>query len=109
MHPAFQARLADLLLDLIVEAQKHNIDIRLLVETHSETIINRIGSRIANDTSSTHTETEIPDSQYASLLPSDIQIVLFQSELERTNVSLSEYDEQGFLTNWPYGFFEPEV
>lgn len=109
LHPAFQSRLADLLIDLIGEARKHNIDIRLLVETHSETIINRIGSRIANDTSPTHVGEEIPDSQYASLLPSDIQVVLFQSELERTNVSLSEYDEQGFLTNWPYGFFEPEV
>ena len=110
LHPAFQSRLADLLLDLIEEARKHNIDIRLLVETHSETIINRIGSRIANYTSPTHVEAETPDSQYPALPPSDIQIVLFQSdEQEGTNVSLSTYDEQGLLTNWPYGFFEPEV
>ena len=110
MHPAFQSRLADLLLDLIVEAQKHNIDIRLLVETHSETIINRIGSRIANDTPPTHPKADTPDDQYAASLFSDIQIVLFQSDENKgTNVSLSTYDEQGFLTNWPYGFFEPEI
>ena len=109
LHPAFQSRLADLLLDLIGEARKLRIDIRLLVETHSETIINRIGSRIANDTFPTHPEAETPDDQYAAPLPSDIQIVLFQSEPEGTNVSISTYDEKGFLINWPYGFFEPEV
>ena len=109
LHPAFQSRLADLLLDLIGEARKRRIDICLLVETHSETIINRIGSRIANDTSPTHPEAETPDDPCAAPLSSDIQIVLFQSEPEGTNVSLSTYDEQGFLTNWPYGFFEPEA
>ena len=109
LHPAFQSRLADLLLDLVAEARKRDIDIRLLVETHSETIINRIGSRIANDTSPTNPEAETPDDPCAAPLSSDIQIVLFQSEPEGTNVSLSTYDEQGFLTNWPYGFFEPEV
>ncbi|MCP4350877.1 MAG: AAA family ATPase [Desulfobacterales bacterium] len=47
LHPGYQAKVADMLIAAVAAAKKSNTDIRLIVETHSEVIINRIGNQIA--------------------------------------------------------------
>ncbi len=93
LHPGLQARVTDLLLTTISAARDAGQDLRLVVETHSETIVNHLGHRIAAD----------------RVDPSDVQVVLFeQVEPDLTEVRLVEYDSEGFLSNWPFGFFEPD-
>lgn len=95
LHPRLQALLADALLSAINAAHSVNIELRLIIETHSETIINRLGHRIDN----------------GDVKREDINILLFEKEHANApaQVRVAEYDDEGFLTNWPFGFFEPEM
>jgi len=47
LHPALQGKLGDLFCALIRAADDVSLKLRLVIETHSETIINRIGSKVA--------------------------------------------------------------
>ncbi len=95
LHPSLQAKLADTFLATIETARQANIDLRLIIETHSETIINRLGHRIANGDAKRQ----------------DINVVIFEKEQANApaQVTTAEYDDEGFLTNWPFGFFEPDI
>jgi predicted ATPase len=95
LHPGLQAKLADVFIASIKLARENEIDLRLIIETHSEIIVNRMGHRIANE----------------DLSPEDVNVVLFEKEPSAlsTKVSFSGYDEDGFLTNWPIGFLEPDI
>ena len=66
-----------------------------MIETHSETLLNRFGELIAS----------------GKLLNTDIQVVLFEAiEDERlTDVRTSFFGPSGELIDWPYGFFQPAV
>lgn len=88
LHPALQAKLMDIMAEL---AQRGNV--RFIIETHSKTMIDRIGKLISNN----------------NLCEDDVEIVLFNKDDDNnTNVSISGYDEEGFLKDWPLGFFEPD-
>jgi AAA15 family ATPase/GTPase len=95
LHPSLQAKLADTFLATIEAARQANIDLRLIIETHSETIINRLGHRIASGDAKRQ----------------DITVAIFEKEEANApaQVTTAEYDEEGFLTNWPFGFFEPDI
>ena len=94
LHPSLQAKTADLFIAAINKAKATNIDLRLLVETHSEAIINRIGNQIAK----------------GNLSSVDVNVVMFEKKdpIESTEVLVASYDKNGYLINWPYGFFEAE-
>jgi predicted ATPase len=92
LHPRLQAILADLFMQAVKLAKENGIDLRLVVETHSEQIINRIGRRVSE----------------GAIDHDDVAVVLFDKPKfdVPTNVSISEFDDEGFISNWPYGFFE---
>ena len=94
LHPAVQARLAKAFIACIDLARKNQCDIQLLIETHSETIVNYLGRAIAR----------------GLLKPDDVSVILFEKGIDQsvTTVSNSGYDEDGYLVNWPYGFFDSE-
>lgn len=94
LHPAMQAKLAKAFLACIDLGHKNNCDIQLLLETHSETIVNYFGRAIAR----------------GKLNPEDISVILFEKSTNEneTVVRNSYYDSDGFLSNWPYGFFTAE-
>ncbi|MCP4373881.1 MAG: AAA family ATPase [Deltaproteobacteria bacterium] len=94
LHPRLQAKLADIFMSTITTAKKMNIDLRLVLETHSETMINHFGNKIAQGVFDHN----------------DINVILFEKDPSVTysNVMETGYDEEGFLKQWPYGFFEPE-
>ena len=94
LHPAHQAKLAD----VFVAANRTDVDskvqpgIRLVIETHSEAMIHRLGELV----------------EEGKVSSNEIQIVIFsaQDDLSSpTEVSLAEFDDTGALTNWPFGFF----
>jgi predicted ATPase len=93
LHPKLQAQLADTLLSTVGAAKQIGLDLRLIIETHSETIINRIGHRISNG-------------NYSS---DDVAILVFNKDMASTVVESATFDKNGFLHNWPYGFFDPEM
>jgi len=94
LHPAHQAKLADVFAEgIALGAREHSTKIvNVLVETHSESLINRLGELI----------------EIGTLNKDDVQIVIFSAEDDinsPTKVSLAEFDDRGALTNWPFGFF----
>jgi predicted ATP-dependent endonuclease of OLD family len=93
LHPYLQAQLVDAFLVSIKAARNIGIDLRLIVETHSETMVNRLGHRIAN----------------GDFDPKEINVVLFEKKSpdSSTLIRHSKYDKNGFLKDWPFGFFEP--
>jgi predicted ATPase len=95
LHPKLQALLGDVFIAAVTAAKQSGLDLRLIIETHSETLINRLGHRIANNQCSKE----------------DINVVLFDKKKsgEAVTIRTASYDEEGFLTNWPLGFFEPEM
>ena len=93
LHPRLQANLADVLVSSINAANEAGIDLRLIIETHSEYLINRLGYLISKK--------EIPNT-LASVLIFDRS-----SYLEPTKIIRANYSVRGFLENWPHGFFEP--
>ena len=95
LHPALQAKLADAFIESIKLAEKNGYSLQLLLETHSQTIVNQFGLAIADK----------------ALDPADISVVLFEKSLgqSQTVVRTSYYDNNGYLQNWPIGFFAPGV
>ena len=94
LHPAIQARLAKAFIACIDLARNNNRELQLLIETHSQTIVDSFGRAIAKNL----------------LKPEDVSIILFEKNIcdNATRVQNSHYNEYGFLCNWPYGFFESE-
>jgi predicted ATPase len=96
LHPALQARLTDALVNCIEKAKEQGICLNVIIETHSETIINRVGQLV-----------------YKNSIPKEQINVLIFGDLENQNHSNSSlhsvsYDEEGTIENWPLGFFYPE-
>ncbi|MCH5281847.1 MAG: AAA family ATPase [Lachnospiraceae bacterium] len=89
LHPGLQAKL----IDIIIKVAKQG-KVNFIIETHSETMINRVGKLISNN--------EVNND--------DIGIIIFEKEFQDDNTSVKQggFDEDGYLENWPIGFFEPE-
>jgi AAA ATPase domain len=92
LHPAHQALLADA---FAAQSNRDSDDvISFLIETHSETLVNRLGELIAQ----------------GRLKPEFVQILIFEPSKEDdrvTEVSVAHFGDQGELIDWPYGFFQP--
>ncbi|MCP1290887.1 ATP-binding protein [Chromobacterium sp. S0633] len=87
LHPEYQAKIADLI--------KSTVDsgfVNVIVETHSPSIINRLGFLIATE----------------KLDRGMIQVLRFEKDETSTStfISTSSFDSDGVLQDWPYGFFD---
>lgn len=94
LHPKLQAKFAEAIVDVINLAYDNNLNVILVIETHSETIINKIGHLISD----------------SILAPEDVNVVLFDKPetSSQTFVVSGTFDPDGYLTNWPIGFFDAE-
>lgn len=94
LHPAHQAKLADVFVSVAGRERRGGAksETRLVVETHSEALVQRLGELIEE-----------------GKVDSDaVQIVIFSANEDLdspTEVSVSRFDGTGALTNWPFGFF----
>lgn len=97
LHPKFQADFAKMLAKVMGDCRKKNIMVRIIIETHSEMIVNKIG--------------ELIDNKESPLEASDVNIVLFNAAKEGMSkyVHTTSFSSNGFLEEWPYGFFEENV
>lgn len=93
LHPAMQAKIADTLIKTIDETREADQCAILVVETHSQALINRIGRRIRE----------------GKLGVDDVNILLFQKDdnMQNSIIKQISYTNEGQLRDWPYGFFDP--
>ena len=92
LHPAHQALLADA---IAAQSQKQETTspLHFMVETHSETLVNRLGELISE----------------RKLDPETVQILIFEpddSDARITRVGVARFGAEGELIDWPYGFFQ---
>lgn len=92
LHPDFQAKLADVI-STCSTAQPAS-QLRVMIETHSDHLINRFGSLISE----------------GKLDPRFIQVLVVSEQDDgASDVSVVEFSPDGTLgENWPLGFFTPE-
>lgn len=97
LHPRFQGMFVDMLDKVIQICHKEDKDVRIIIETHSEVIINRLGVKVMDEKS--------------YIKAKDVNVLLFNAKAEGfdTDVVSSTYDDEGYLTNWPFGFFSDNV
>lgn len=95
LHPRMQGQFADMLVKIINDSISQSLDIRFVIETHSEVIINRIGESIA----------------LKEFNKDNVCVYLFNAANEGLSkyVEASTFTEDGQLINWPYGFFSDYV
>ncbi|MDQ0204967.1 DUF3696 domain-containing protein [Pectinatus haikarae] len=93
LHPEFQARVIDLFVSVINEIKKKPFSLKIIFETHSETIVNRLGYLINKH----------------KLKPDDVNVLIFNKDINNVaSVDSATFTEKGKLQNWPLGFFSPE-
>lgn len=93
LHPAMQADFIDVCIQIIQNnVQKGNSNIRFIIETHSEAIINRIVESIKKER--LHYQEPI--------------IHVVNSKNNKSYVQSIRFDEDGDFLDWPIGFFSPE-
>jgi len=83
LHPRMQKVLTDVLVSTIQAAKDNNIDLRLLVETHSEVLVNEVGNLIYKQ----------------KIKSEDVNVVVFEKLPQENNskVRTAYYNEEGFL------------
>lgn len=90
LHPKLQYDFAKVVAKIVCLCQEKKIDLRIVIETHSEYIINKIGEMIAQE----------------QLDKDFVAVLLFNRSNSGTEISKSVFSSDGYLTNWPYGFFD---
>lgn len=87
LHPALQSKLMDIFIDVVSKLNDMNFNI--LMETHSEEMVNRIGQHIVN----------------SSLTNDSVNILLFNENNKENIILQTKFSNQGYLENWPIDFF----
>lgn len=91
LHPAHQAKLADVFVEAVSRSKRPT---HYIIETHSESLINRVGELI----------------EEGKVDASDVQIVIFSNDDElnssSASVDISTFNDRGHLNDWPFGFFD---
>lgn len=93
LHPRLQSKFGSMLAKVISDNEGKQI--KFIIETHSEAIINAIGIAIENN-----------------LINSNmVNVVLFNASSEglRNYVEEAHYNERGFIDHWPTGFLSENV
>ena len=85
LHPALQAELADLFIDVVQTGKR-----QILVETHSEHLLLRVRRRIAE----------------GSLKPDQVAILFVEKERGESKVHRLDLNSRGHFSDWPKGFFD---
>ena len=92
LHPRLQANIADLMIDTIADEPGKRK--QWIVETHSELLIRRIRTRIAQ----------------GDISPSDVSVLYVDpddEDCEGSSIKQLRLDENGYwLDEWPHGFFD---
>lgn len=118
LHPRLQAKMVDVFIKMInlLKSDINGINLKIIIETHSETIINQIGHRIRlvpisiDEILDGYNESNKTSKILSTIDKEDVSIVIFDkaNASKPTSVTFSSYDSEGNLKDWPWGFFDPE-
>ncbi|MGR5475212.1 AAA family ATPase [Vibrio astriarenae] len=89
LHPQFQNLLAKAFAKVISITKNNKTKIRILFETHSNVMVDALGEAISDG---------IIDKE-------NVNIVIFNKKNGITRTKVATFDEDGYLSNWPIGFF----
>ena len=94
LHPAMQGRLADLFVAAAQPPKPDEYPVRVLVETHSESMIGRLGILVASG--------KVPREA--------VSIVFVEKDQDAATCSVRamDFDEAGLIRDWPFGFFSAQ-
>ena len=87
LHPAVQAGLADVLIEVWKKRQ-----IQIIFESHSEHLLRRLQRRIAEE----------------QVSPDEVGLYFCRANQDRSHLDSLELDEYGNIVNWPENFFGDE-
>lgn len=95
LHPAYQAKLADVFVNAIRLSRSDSgaIPLTIIAETHSPNLISRLGELVS----------------LGKIDHNEIQILVFEESKEEnmgSTVRTAKFDRDGILKNWPIGFFD---
>lgn len=93
LHPLLQFKLVSAMIKSIELAAQSHLSLRIIIETHSKSLIDSIGRLIERQI--------IPNS--------DVALYLVEKENDSSIIKESFFDDEGYLIDWPYGFFDSEV
>ena len=88
LHPKVQSQLADLLIEVVTER-----NLQILIESHSEHLLNRLQRRIAEE----------------KINVDKTALYFCRNEDGVSNIERLKMDELGNITNWPKKFFGDEM
>ncbi|MBP2143391.1 putative ATPase [Methanococcus voltae] len=93
LHPAMQSKMLKTMVDLLKESKNSPHNIKFILETHSENIINSLSYMIKAN----------------YLDPEWVNIYIFEKEDSKSTPKKVEFTKDGMLNKrWPIGFFLPE-
>lgn len=111
LHPAMQKKLAKLFVRSLSLAKSRNKKLTLIVETHSQSLVNQLGKYVANSTPPEVDELKelykmdmIDDNTKISA--DDISVFLFEKKDGVTTVKQTNYGNDGMIERWPIGFLD---
>ena len=88
LHPKIQSQLADLLIEVVTER-----NLQILVESHSEHLLNRLQRRIAEE----------------KISVDKTALYFCRNDNSVSNIERLKIDEFGNIANWPENFFGDEM
>lgn len=109
LHPAMQKRLARLFVAAIDLAKSRGKKLTLIIETHSQSLVNRLGKYVQNNTQiipelmEYYQNIEDPD---INISKDDVSIYLFDKKQGVTTITKTTYDDSGRIERWPIGFLD---
>lgn len=111
LHPSMQKKLAKLFVEAQALAKRRNRKLTLIVETHSQSLVNQLGKYVAN---ATPPEVEELMEYYkmemekdgTKLDANDIAVYLFEKKAGITTVTQAKYGSDGMIERWPIGFLD---
>ncbi|AYH01145.1 DUF3696 domain-containing protein [Pectobacterium parmentieri] len=93
LHPAYQSKVAHLFAKVVNSISGTGRSIKFIFETHSQSMIDAIGDCI----------------QQKIISKDDVNIMIFEKNKDTgSTASTAQFDDEGYLVNWPVGFFSGE-
>ena len=110
LHPAMQKKLALLFVEALKIAKSRKKILKLIVETHSQSLVDRLGKYIANSTPPAVEELldyyKTGEEENVQIGNDEVSVYLFEKKAGITTITKTNYDKSGRIERWPLGFLE---
>lgn len=94
LHPRYIGKFASIAVNTINLCNEKRIPINIIIETHSFSLLNKIGTLVYESKMKTE----------------DANVLIFNQEYEtgKTTIESKTYDDEGALEDWPINFFDED-